>query len=321
MTNMGLPKIIVCGSIAIDRIMDFSGRYKDLIKPEKIHVLSLSFFLDKIVNNYGGVGANICYGLAMLGENPVLLGSVGPDADKYLERLSSSGVNIDHVHRSSIQTACFNVFTDSDDNQVGGFYPGAMSDSKSLSFSGWQDENVFIVISPHDPVAMRRQIDECKRFGMRLFYDIGQQVGSVPSEDLIAGLEAAELIILNDYEFSVLAERTGMTQSEIAKKVPVVVVTKGKKGSTIMGKNVKKKVEVPIAQPNVVADPTGAGDAFRAGFLYGYIRGFHLDMCGKLGAVSSVYAVEVHGTQEYSYTKKDFETRFVENFHDKIRIK
>lgn len=317
---MSLPKIIICGSIAIDRIMNFSGLYKDLIKPEKIHILSISVFLDKIISSHGGVGANICHTLSLLGENPILLGSVGPDADKYLEKLSASGVNIEHVHHSKIQTACFNVFTDSDDNQIGGFYPGAMSDSEKLSFTKWKNKNVFVVISPHDPRAMRRQINECKNLGIRLLYDIGQQVINVPTEDLIAGLDAAELLILNDYEFSVLSERTGKTQSEILKQVPVVVVTKGQKGSTISGKHTKKKIEIPIASPNTVADPTGAGDAFRAGFLYGYIRGFDLELCGKLGAVSSVYAVETHGTQEFTFTKKDFEKRFADNFQDKIKI-
>ena len=321
MAFMNLPKIIICGSIAIDRIMNFSGRYTDYIKPEKIHILSVSFFLDKIVTNNGGVGANICRTLALLGEKPVLIGSVGPDADKYIEKLAESGVNVENVYRSEKQTACFNVFTDSEDNQIGGFYPGAMSDADNLSFASWKNENVFIVISPHDPSAMRRQIDECKRFGMRMLYDIGQQVTSVPKEDLIAGIDAAELLILNDYEFSILSDRTGKSRSEILGCIPVVVITKGRKGSTITGKDVKVKIEVPIAHPDVVADPTGAGDAFRAGFLYGYIRGLDLEMCGKLGAVSSVYAVETHGTQEFTFTKKDFETRFADNFHEKIKIK
>ncbi|MFZ2125375.1 MAG: carbohydrate kinase family protein [Candidatus Saccharimonadales bacterium] len=321
MAYASLPKIIVCGSIAIDRIMNFSGRYKDLIKPDKIHVLSLSIFLDKIVNNHGGVGANICRTLSLFGEKPILLGSVGPDADKYIEKLAESGVNVDYVHRSDTPTACFNVFTDSDDNQVGGFYPGAMSDSESLSFERWKDKNVFMVISPHDPKMMRQQIDECKRFGMRMFYDIGQQVISVPKKDLIAGINTAELLILNDYEFSVLSDRTGMAQKEIFEKVPVVIVTKGKEGSMIGGASVKTVINVPIAKPTVVADPTGAGDSFRAGFLYGYIRGLDLETCGKLGAVSSVYAVETHGTQEFSFTKKGFEKRYAANFHDKVVIK
>ena len=317
---MSLPKIIICGSIAIDRIMNFSGRYKDLIKPDKIHVLSVSIFLDKVINNHGGVGANICHTLSLLGETPILLGSVGPDAEQYMAKLSKSGVDIEHVHRSEISTACFNVFTDSDHNQVGGFYPGAMSDSDKLSFKKWKDENVFIVISPHDPKAMRRQVAECKRYGMRLFYDIGQQVINVPKKDLIDALEVAELLILNDYEFSMLADRTGKTPKEILQMIPVVVVTKGRKGSTIGGKNVKRKIEIPIASPNDDVDPTGAGDAFRAGFLMGYIRGLDLEICGKLGAVSSLYAVETHGTQEFTFTKDEFKKRFAQNFKGKIII-
>lgn len=318
--SMSLPQIIVSGSIAIDRIMNFSGKYKDLIKPDKIHVLSLSFFLDKLSTNDGGVGANICYTLSLLGEKPILLGSVGPDADKYLEKLANTGVNVDYVHHSDTPTACFNVFTDSDDNQIGGFYPGAMFDCGDLSLTKWQDENVFVVISPHYPAAMRQQTDECKKFGLRMFYDIGQQVVNVPHEDLIAGIETAELLILNDYEFSVLSERTGKTQQQIIDTIPVVVVTKGKQGSIVTGKNVKNEISIPIAHPETVADPTGAGDAFRAGFLYGYIRNYDLELCGKMGAISSVYAVETHGTQEFKFTKKQFETRFSDNFHDKIKI-
>jgi adenosine kinase len=301
--------------------MNFTGRYKDMIKPDKIHVLSISMLLDKVVNYHGGVGANICRGLALLGENPILLGSVGPDADEYIKKLADSGVNIDHIHHSNLRTACFNVFTDADDNQVGGFYPGAMSDSESLSFEKWKDENAFFVVSPHDPKAMRRQIDECKKLKMRLMFDIGQQVTNVKVEDLVAGIDAAELLILNDYEFSILSERIGKTQQEILQQLPVVVVTKGKDGSIISGKNVKSEINIPIAHPKTVADPTGAGDAFRAGFLYGYIRELDLEICGKLGAVSSVYAVETHGTQEFLFTKKEFETRFADNFHDKIKIK
>lgn len=317
---MSSTKIIVCGSIAIDCIMDFSGRYRDIIKPDKIHILSISMFLDRKVNSYGGNGANICHTLALLGENPILLGSVGPDADKYLEKLTRTGVNVENVHRSNLPTASFSVFTDADNNQIGGFYPGAMFDSQGLSFEKWKDGSAFMVISPHDPKSMRQQIDECKRYGMRMMYDIGQQIINVSVEDLVAGVDAAELLILNDYEFSVLSDRTGIPQTEIIKKVPVVVITKGGNGSVIFSKNGAMSVEVSIAKPLVVADPTGAGDAYRAGFLYGYLRGFDMELCGKLGAVTSVYAVETHGTQEFAFSKYDFEKRFATNFSDKINI-
>ena len=300
--------------------MNFSGRYQDLIKPDKIHMLSISMFLDKVVDKHGGVGANICYALSLLGEKPILLGSVGPDGEQYMAKLSKSGVDIEHVHHSQIPTASFNVFTDSDHNQVGGFYPGAMSDSNNLSLEKWKDENVFIVMSPHDPKAMRRQITECKKYGLRMFYDIGQQVITVPKKDLIEAINVAELLILNDYEFTMLAERIGKTTDEILKKIPIVVITKGKKGSVIAGKNVKHEIKVPIAKPTVAVDPTGAGDAYRAGFLTGYIRGLDLEICGKLGAVSSVYAVENHGTQEFTFTKAEFKKRYAENFKEKIII-
>jgi adenosine kinase len=277
-------------------------------------------FLDKVVDKHGGVGANICYTLSLLGEKPILLGSVGPDGEQYMAKLSKSGVDIEHVHRSQIPTASFNVFTDSDHNQVGGFYPGAMSDSNNLSLEKWKDENVFIVMSPHDPTAMRRQVKECKQYGLRMFYDIGQQVITVPKKDLIDAINVAELLILNDYEFTMLAERIGITTDEILKIIPIVVITKGKKGSVIAGKNVKRKIKIPIAKPTVAVDPTGAGDAYRAGFLMGYIRGLDLEICGKLGAVSSVYAVETHGTQEFTFTKSEFKKRYSENFKEKIII-
>ena len=300
--------------------MNFSGRYQDLIKPDKIHMLSISMFLDKVVDKHGGVGANICYTLSLLGENPILLGSVGPDAEQYMAKLSKSGVDIEHVHRSEMSTASFNVITDSDHNQVGGFHPGAMSDSDKLSFAKWRGENVFIVISPHDPTAMRRQVAECKEFGLRLFYDIGQQVINVPKKDLVDAINVAELLILNDYEFTMLAERTGKTTAEILNTIPVVVITKGKDGSVINGKNVKNQIKIPIAHPSAVIDPTGAGDAYRAGFLMGYVRKLDLEICGKLGAVTSVYAVETHGTQEFRFTKNEFRKRYAENFNDKIVI-
>ncbi len=300
--------------------MNFSGRYQDIIKPEKIHVLSISMFLDKVVDKHGGVGANISRTLALLGEKPILVGSVGPDAEQYMEKLSKTGVDVEHVNRSKKPTASFNVLTDSDQNQIGGFHPGAMSDGDNQSLEKWKGDDVFIVISPHDPVAMRRRVAECKKYNLRMFYDIGQQVITVPKKDLVDAINTAELLILNEYEISMLAERVDMTTDEILKKIPVVVVTKGKNGSEITGKNVKRKIEVPVARPISAVDPTGAGDSFRAGFLMGYVRGLDLEMCGKLGAVSSVYAVETHGTQDFTFTKTEYIKRYADNFNEKIII-
>jgi adenosine kinase len=308
--------IVVSGSIAIDRIMRFSGRYTDHIRPEKIDSLSISIFLDEQKDAYGGVGANIAYSLALLGDEPLLLGSTGADAVAYLEKLAHDGVNITHVHESKLPTASFNVITDADQNQVGGFYPGAMFDSDTLSFAPWQHANPIVVVSPHDPKAMKRQVEECKTWSLRLCYDIGQQVSNLPGDEMATGVRSAEILILNDYEMAVLGEKTGMSIASIKQTVPVVVTTLGKNGSVIEGARVPQPITVGVAKPSQVADPTGAGDAFRAGFLYGYARDWPLKACAQLGAVCGTCSVETVGTQTHHFTPESITTRYEKSFHE-----
>ncbi|HUS25782.1 MAG TPA: carbohydrate kinase family protein [Nevskiaceae bacterium] len=312
------PPIVVSGSIAIDRIMNFSGRYSDHIRPEKLDSLSISIFLDQLKDTYGGVGANIAYSLALLGEEPILLGSVGKDGLLYMEKLAHQGVDIAHVFESELPTATFNVITDSDQNQVGGFYPGAMFDSDALGLAPWKGQDPIVVVSPHDPKAMRRQVAECKKWGLRLCYDIGQQVSNLPGPEMAAGIAAAEILILNDYELTVLSEKTGITIADIKKRVPIVITTLGKDGSIIEGASVPKPIKVGVAKPKQVADPTGAGDAFRSGFLYGFARGWALKACAQLGAVCGTYAIEEAGTQSHFFTPQDIATRFKENFGEAL---
>jgi adenosine kinase len=317
---MSMP-IVVSGSIAIDRIMNFSGRYRDHIRPEKLDSLSISIFLDELADAYGGVGANIAYSLALLGEEPILLGAVGKDALLYLEKLAHDGVNITHVFESAQPTASFNVITDADQNQIGGFFPGAMFDSDSLSFEPWKDRAPMVVVSPHDPKAMKRQVEECRRWSLRLCYDIGQQVSNLPGEDMRAGVEAAEILILNEYELTVLSQKTSLSIEEIKRKVPIVITTLGKKGSVIEGAKVPQAIEVGVAKPKKVADPTGAGDAFRSGFLYGYARDWPLKACAQLGAVCGTYAIETMGTQSHRFTPAEITARYRENFKEALPSK
>lgn len=298
--------------------MSFSGRYKDLIKPDKIHMLSLSPLLDTLENSPGGIGANIAYNLALLGDQPILLGSVGPDAKDYVQDLSSAGIDTSHVHVSSLSTASFNVLNDSDNNQVGGFYQGAMSDSDSLSFIPWKGKNVLAMVSAHNPKAMNRQVDECRELGLTLVYDPGQQVAD-PATDLKAGIDVATILVVNDYEMGLLAERVGMSPDEIKAKVPIVITTLGKTGSVIEGTEVVTALEIPVAKPAQVVDPTGAGDAYRAGFLYGYLRQWDLRKCGQLGATVASFIVENSGTQ-HKFSKQDIMTRYQENFNEEITL-
>lgn len=310
--------IVVSGSIAIDRIMNFTGRYKDHINAEKLDSLSISIFLNQLQDAHGGVGANIAYTLALLGDEPFLLGSVGKDGLLYMEKLAHHGVNIAHIHESNLPTASFNVITDDDQNQVGGFYPGAMFDSDNLSFEPWKDQDPIVVISPHDPKAMHRQVKQARTLSLRMCYDIGQQVSNLPGDQMLAGLEAAEILIVNDYEMTILSEKTGKTIADIKASTPIVITTLGKNGSVIEGMAVEHPIKVGIAQPKTQADPTGAGDAYRAGFLYGYSRGWPLKTSAQLGALCGAYALEHPGTQSHQFTYHEAAARYKENFNETL---
>ena len=312
--NQTLPELILCGSIAIDRIMNFNGKFAEIIQPDKLHVLSLSVLLEQLVDTPGGIAANIAYSLGLLGESPVLLGSVGKSDQKYIQSLADLGINTTNVHFSSLPTASFNVITDQDDNQVGGFYPGAMNDADELDLTSWEGSDAVVVISAHDPSAMRRQVEQGKEHGLRLVYDVGQQVSNLPSADLQAGVDSAEVVIMNDYELGVLCKKINTTSDELAKKVPILITNFGGKGSRIEGAEVAVAIQIQAAKPSSVADPTGAGDAFRAGFLYGYLRQWNLETCGQLGAVTGSFAVEKHGTQAHSFTLSAVAQRYKDNF-------
>ena len=297
--------------------MNFSGRYRDLIKPDMLHALSVSPLLNKLETSRGGIGANISYNMALLGEQPILLGSVGADAQMYIDDLKQVGVDVSHVHFSDRPTASFNVITDSEDSQVGGFYAGAMNDSDSLRFAPWQGQNVLAMVCAHDPAGMNQQVAECQTSGIRLAYDPGQQVIDAVT-DLGAGIQAAELLFVNDYELSLLCQKTGQSAEEIKAKVPLVITTLGGNGSLIEGTKVASPIKVGIAQV-VPVDPTGAGDAYRAGFLYGYLRQWDLQKCGQLGATLASFIIEHHGTQ-YPFNKTEIAARYRDNFSEEMEL-
>lgn len=318
--NMKKTSIIISGSIAIDRIMNFSDHYKNLIKPDKIHVLSISIFLEKLKNTHGGVGANIAYSLALLGEKPILVGSVGPDAKDYVQKLNKFGVDTNSIFFSQLPTASFNVITDLDDNQVGGFYPGAMYDNKKSSFTPWKNKNAFFVVSPDDPKLMNKLIDQCQKHKLRMLYDFGQQVTNSSPEFLEKGVKTAEVIIANDYEMAVLSDKTKLTPDQIKNIVPICITTLGAKGSIIEGKKIKTPIIIKPVKPQKNLDPTGAGDSFRSGFIYGYVRNWDLKTCGQMGSLLATYAIETYGTQEHSFTKKEFIKRYNQNYKEKLSI-
>lgn len=305
-------RTVLTGSIAIDRIMVFPGRFSQVIQADKLHVLSLSVLIDQLKDTPGGVAANIAYTLALLEEKPVLYGSIGKEAASYIDDLAKMGINTEFVHFSDLPTATFTVMTDQADCQIGGFYPGAMSDASLLTFNEFNEED-FFVISPHDPAQMAKQVQVCKNKKFRMFYDVGQQVSNVSAEDLRAGMDAAELLIVNDYEMGVLIKKTGWTHEEIISKLKTCVVTLGEKGCKIYHQG-HPPISVPAVPIDKVVDPTGAGDAFRAGFLCGYVRDFPVEECAEYGSIAAAYCIGQLGTQTHTFTTEEFFARHKTNY-------
>lgn len=311
-------QLILTGSISIDRIMNFSGRYEDIIQPDKLHVLSIAPLVDSLQHTRGGVAANIAYNLALLKDCPTLLASVGEDGQAYMQDLLEMGVDTSHLHYSPLPTSSFTVMTDANDCQVGGFYPGAMSDSDTLSLAPWYGTNSLFVLSPYDPKSMSRLVKEAYEHHLPLVYDIGQQVTIVPPEELLLGIKSSELLILNDYELGILAKRTMLSEAKIKSLVPLIITTLGERGSIIEGGSLSSPLKIPAVKTNDVVDPTGAGDAYRGGFLYGYSRGWSLITCAQIGSVAASFAIAKRGTQEHHFTLADIKEKLYTAYGVKI---
>jgi adenosine kinase len=307
-------RIFVTGSIAYDYIMVFPGRFRDHILPDKMHVLSVSFLVDSLTHLRGGTGANICFNLGLLGVNPLLVGAVGDDFGEYRTWLERHGVDCRTVKvvAGDHTASCF-INTDLQDNQITAFYPGAMTHAASISLKecGVTKDDL-VVIAPNDPGAMNRYATECIAGGIPYLYDPSMQLPRLEKADLETGCRGARILAGNDYEFGMMAEKLGISEAELRRLAPVTVMTKGEAGALITVGN--DEFSIPPATPKAVLDPTGAGDAFRAGFLLGLLHGLPWPTVGRLAALSGVYAIEHKGPQQHAYTLDEFQARYQENF-------
>jgi adenosine kinase len=294
--------------------MNFGGRYKDLIQPDKLHVLSLSILIDSLTNSRSGTAVNIAYNLALLREQPILLASVGKDAADYLSELAGLGIDVSRVHQTDLPTPTFTVLTDLDDNQIGGFYPGAMADISHLTLEPWYDTKSLVVISANDPTGMAQLVAEYVDHHLDYAYNVGQQVTNISVQQLKAGLTHASILLVNDYELGVIQNRTGYTNAELSRMIPLVVTTLGKTGTGI-GETI-----TPAVQDVQVVDPTGAGDAYRAGFLFGYLRHLDPSLCAQLGSVMATYTIERHGTQTHTPSVADIQQKLYTAYGTKINL-
>lgn len=307
--------ILVTGSLAYDYIMDFPGYFKDHILPDKLHCINISFLVDNLKKQRGGCAANIAYTLALLGEHPRIVAAAGRDFTEYSSWLSGQGVDVSAIQRldDEVTATCF-ITTDRADNQITGFYVGAMARAREISLKANAGSNPQLcVIAPDDPDAMVRHAGECREAKIPFIYDPSFQVANMAGESLWSGIVGAKALVLNDYEFAVFCEKTSKSEAEILQTVELLVVTLGEKGSRIKTSN-GIVVEVPAARISGVVDPTGAGDAFRGGLVMGLVHGLPLDVCGRLGSVASAYAVEQYGTQNHAYTRHEFLERYELNF-------
>lgn len=309
-------RVVISGSIAFDYLMQFPGRFREHLIEGKLDRISVSFLVETLVRERGGAGANIAYNLALLGERPILMGTAGSDFMDYRAWLDVNGVDTSAVRViPEVFTASFFVNTDSDNNQIGSFFTGAMAHSRGYrlaeAVSGKPD---LVVIAPNDPVAMSELIDECSTSGVPFMFDPSQQVIWLDAEVLRHGTDRCSILIVNEYEWEMIAKKTGFTREALVDAGKTLIVTHGAEGSHIYAGGEHTIVPVfPVAR---MTDPTGVGDAYRAGLLKGLACGFGWMLCGQLGSVAAAYVLEHNGTQNHTYTLPDFVERFRTAFND-----
>lgn len=311
--------IAVTGSIATDHLMTFAGRFADSLIEGQLDKVSLSFLADDLDIRRGGVAGNIAFGLGVLGHRPLLVGAAGEDVTDYRSWLERHGVDCAGLYISDTRhTARFVCTTDEDLAQIATFYPGAMVEAREIELSpvaaraGGLD---MVVVAPNDPQAMIRHTKECRTRGYAFAADPSQQLAFMDGESIRKLVDDATYLFTNEYESHLIEQKTGWTAADIAERVTTRVTTKGKDGATIATRG-QDPVRVEAVPPTTIADPTGVGDAFRAGFLAGLSWELSHERCGQVGALLATYVLETVGTQEYEEALPGFEARFRSFFGD-----
>jgi adenosine kinase len=304
--------IIVTGSIAFDYLMSFPGSFSEHLLPDHLSRVSLSFLVDSMDKRRGGCAPNIAYTLALLGEKPRLMGTAGQDFPEYRQWLEAAGVDTSLVTIVDGKfTASFFCSTDKDGNQIASFYTGAMAHAAELSFRSAGPCDL-VIISPNDPAAMVQYAEECRTLDIPYIFDPSQQVARLSGDDLRNGIAGAYILVCNDYEFEIIRQKTGLSEAEFLQQADALVVTKGEKGASILTR--EQRLEIAAVTPQRIVDPTGVGDAFRAGFMKGLAMRVPLQACGRMGSVAATYVLEHLGGQSHAYTWDEFAARYAASF-------
>ncbi|MGB3769698.1 MAG: carbohydrate kinase family protein [Rhodococcus sp. (in: high G+C Gram-positive bacteria)] len=308
--------IAVSGSIATDHLMRFPGRFADQFLADQLAHVSLSFLVDDLVIRKGGVGGNIAYAMGVLGASPLLIGAVGPDFSDYRSWLEDNGVDCSAVTLSdTAHTARFVCTTDEDMAQIASFYPGAMTEAGDISVHTVAEgrDLDLVLIGANDPAAMVRHTSECRELGIPFVADPSQQLARLDGDQATELIEGAEYLFTNEYEWGLLKQKTGLSESQIRDKVGMRVTTLGKNGVEIVGKD-GVEIRVSVVPETSKVDPTGVGDAFRAGFLVGRADGLGLERSAQLGSFIAVLVLETTGTQEWTLVRDDAVKRLTEAY-------
>jgi len=312
--------ILVSGSLVYDNIMNFPDSFKNHIMPEQIHILNVCFSVDRLERSWGGTAGNIAYTIKLLGEEPILISAVGKDGKEYLKYFKKNKISTEYVleDKKSMTASCY-ITTDADDNQITAFFGGPLAMAKDIEIAAIKERPSIALISPTHKDVMTKHLLDCRERGIKTVFDPGQQITSFSDVELKKMISLADFVVGNDYEIKLLQDHTGWDTKEILKNTKVLITTLGEKGSIVETAE-GERVEAAVCPPKSFDDPTGAGDAYRAGFFVGHGLGYDWKICMQMGAVAASYAIETFGTQEHAFTREEFCDRYYKTFNQKISL-
>jgi len=307
-----MPSALICGSLAYDTIMVFPDQFKNHILPDKVHILNVSFLVPRMRREFGGCAGNISYNLKLLGGDPVPMATVGQDFGPYRQWFTQCGIRLDHVRElPDMFTAQAFMTTDLDNNQITAFHPGAMMRSHENHVREVQDVT-FGIVAPDGREAMLQNAAEFHELGIPFIFDPGQAMPLFNGEEFRHFIERADYVVVNDYESNLLQQRTGWSPEDITQRVKAYIVTQGPRGSVIRTR--EKIIDIPPAHERRITDPTGCGDAYRAGLIFGLMQNRDLPTCGRMASLMGALKVEHPGTQNQRFTYEEFADQFRQQF-------
>jgi len=304
---------LICGSVAYDTILVFQDRFKAHILPDKLHTLNVSFLVPDMRREYGGCAANIAYGLNLLGDRGIAMATAGADFAPYRERMVSQGLPVEHIKvvDGSFTAQAF-ITTDLDDNQITAFHPGAMQFAHLNRVADAGPGVALGIIAPDGRQAMLEHAAQFEASRIPFIFDPGQGLPMFGGDELKTFIRQARWVAVNDYEWGMLQQKTGLTVTEVASQVEALIVTKGSEGSIIYAEG--RTMTIPAVKPKAVVDPTGCGDAYRAGLIHGLLRGLDWETIGRTASLMGAIKIESRGPQNHRFTRTDFDQRFRDNF-------